>query len=434
MRLGYARCSTDEQADALAAQVARLEAAGCERVVSELQSGRDDDRAGLAEVLALIRGGGVKELAITRADRLGRHAAFADGLLALCALHGVAVVALDGGTIEAASPAGFLQARLLTTMAEVESRMLSQRLTKQFEVYRAQGRHLRRRKPFGYQGGANHKLEPHPEQWPEALRVIEELRRVGSFSKVAQLLPGWCSWTPAASSLQAWFVNPVIRGHIGHKLERKGAKGWNAQWGEMHYDQHQALISEADWQELAQHLRRPSNRFIGSNNEIRHGMTGLLVCAGCGYKLRRNAAQGTTWWRCRHRLCQERGAIKELVALPLVVAACVDAADRLAAAAALPPDESPAVAAKRRDLEQLEGLARRNPALSSAVDALRSEVESLSRRPVLSPDLGPLVEQISDPAFFTGATPEEQRAMFSAVLEAVEVGRAGEARARLRMW
>ena len=78
MRLGYARCSTDEQADALAAQVARLEAAGCERVVSELQSGRDDDRAGLAEVLALIHGGGVKELAITRADRLGRHAAFAD--------------------------------------------------------------------------------------------------------------------------------------------------------------------------------------------------------------------------------------------------------------------------------------------------------------------------------------------------------------------
>jgi DNA invertase Pin-like site-specific DNA recombinase len=44
MRLGYARCSTDEQAEALAAQVARLQGAGCDRIVQELESGRSDDR------------------------------------------------------------------------------------------------------------------------------------------------------------------------------------------------------------------------------------------------------------------------------------------------------------------------------------------------------------------------------------------------------
>ena len=168
MRLGYARCSTDEQADALTAQVARLEAAGCEQIVQELERGGNDDRPGLAEVLFLVRSGHVSELLITRADRLGRHAAFADELLALCAMSDVTVRALDGGTIEAATPNGFFQARLLTTLAEFESRLLSQRVKRQFEVYRTLGRHLRRRKPFGYQGGADYKLEPHPEQWPQA--------------------------------------------------------------------------------------------------------------------------------------------------------------------------------------------------------------------------------------------------------------------------
>ena len=87
--LGYARCSKDEQADALVAQVSRLEAAGCDRIISELQSGRDNDREGLLEVLAMVAGGHVAELLVTRVDRLGRDAAYADQLIALCALHEV---------------------------------------------------------------------------------------------------------------------------------------------------------------------------------------------------------------------------------------------------------------------------------------------------------------------------------------------------------
>jgi len=230
MRLGYARVSKEEQSDSLPAQVARLRAAGCDRIVEELESGRNDDRPGLAEVVAEVRAGRVVELLITRADRLGRNAAFADELLALCALMGVTVTALDGGTIESATPQGFLQARLLTTMAEVESRMLSLRLRRQFEQYRSQGRHLRRRKPFGYRGGANHKLEPHPEHWPQALKVLERLRELGSFSAVMRELPSWCEWTPATPNLMAWFYNPCIRGHVGHMLQKGSGKSWNQQW------------------------------------------------------------------------------------------------------------------------------------------------------------------------------------------------------------
>lgn len=436
MKLGYARVSKEEQADSLPAQVARLQAAGCDRIVQEMESGRNDDRPGLAEVVAQVRTGKVVELTITRADRLGRNAAFADELLALCAIAGVKVVALDGGTIESATPQGFLQARLLTTMAEVESRMLSLRIRSQFDQYRAQGRHLRRRKPFGYRNGPDHKLEPDPEQWPQALKVLEQLRELGSFSKVIRDLPSWCEWTPGGGNLLAWFINPVIRGHIGHRLDKTSGKSWGQRWGEIHYDQHPPLISEADWQELASHLRRPTNQFLTRSNggEARHALTGLLRCGACGHTLRRNASGPTGWWRCRHRLCSDHAVIKESTALPLAVAASTQAADRLAAAYAMPADEDPAVAAKRRDLEQLEGLARRNPALATAADTLRLEIESLSRRPRVAPELDGLTAQLRDPEFFAGATPQEQRTMFAAVLESLVVEAAGAVHARPRSW
>lgn len=426
LRLGYARCSTDEQADALAAQVARLEGAGCDRIISELESGRNNDRPGLLEAMALVARGQVAELLITRADRLGRDAAFADQLIAACALAGTTITALDGGQIEAATPQGFLAARLQTTMAEVESRMLSQRIRRQFETYRQQGRHLRRRKPFGFRAGADHRLEPHPEQWPQALRVIAELRRLRSFSAVAQQLPSWCEWTPASSNLQAWFCSPVIRGHIGHNWDRSSGKGWKQRWDQILHDQHPPLIGETEWQELADSIRRTRNSFAaGPTVDARHGLTGLLVCDSCGHRMRRNTAAGVAWWRCRHRLCQQRGGIKEGVALPVVIAACVEASDALAAAADAPVDDDPVLTMKRRDLEQLQGLAARNPALDGAVAALRQEVEGMARRVRSQPD--PRIRQLlTMPGFFEGAAAEEQRAIFGAVLSEVLVGPGGQ--------
>jgi hypothetical protein len=100
----------------------------------------------------------------------------------------------------------------------------------------------------------------------------------------------------------------------------------------------------------------------------------------------------------------------------------------------MPADEDPAVAAKRRDLEQLEGLARRNPALTPAADMLRLEIESLSRRPRVAPELDGLTVQLRDPEFFAGATPQEQRTMFAAVLESLVVEPAGGVHARPRSW
>ena len=428
--IGYARVSKDDQADSLPAQVSRLESAGCSRVITDIETGRSTDRDGLLELMAVVRAGQATELLVTRVDRLGRDAAYTDALLAQCEAHGVAVRALDGGVIETATPQGFLMARLQTGLAEMESRMLSMRLRRQFAVYRAEGRHLRRRKPFGYQAGPDHRLEPNPDQWTQALRVVIELRRLGSFSAVSRLMPEWCEWTPAASNLQAWFVNPVIRGHIGHQLDLKSGKGWNQQWGEIHYDQHPALITEQEWRELADLLKRPTNKFRGGTTvtEVAHGLTGLLRCKSCGHLLRRNTSNGVAWWRCRHRLCDARGGAREDRILPVVIEACAAEARRLAALLARPQAEDPAAASKTRELEEMERMAARNPenrAMAAAVAEQRQRIEGLRRNK--APEVNAAAASaLEDPHFFRGLPPHQQRAVFSTVLHSVVVAERGD--------
>jgi site-specific DNA recombinase len=92
--IGYARVSKDDQADSLPAQVSRLTAAGCSKVITDIETGRSTDRDGLLEVMAMVRAGQVLELLITRVDRLGRDAAYTDALLAQCEANNVQVRAL----------------------------------------------------------------------------------------------------------------------------------------------------------------------------------------------------------------------------------------------------------------------------------------------------------------------------------------------------
>jgi len=427
MRLGYARCSTDEQEGSLQAQILRLEQAGCDKVISELVSGRKNDREGILEATALVKAGKVRELVVTRVDRLGRDAANTDLLLALCAEKQVEVSALDGGVIETASPQGFLMARLHTSLAEVESRMLSVRIKKAMTVHRQQGRHLRRRKPFGYMGGPNHQLVPDPNSWDHAKRVLRELKERGSFSKVSQTLPEWCPWTPATNSLHSWFCNPVIRGHLGHLKD--GGQGWKSYYKQMLYDQHEPLISEAEWQALAEILKRARNRFKPKDDSrFAHALTGVLKCANCGHNLRYNTSGGTAWWRCRHRLCKERGGIKEEIAMKVVIDACIVSAENLAKMIANPAKEDPVLAAKRKDLSDLEELARRWPDAVST-ESLRREIAELERYDRSSIDLKQLNvyrRMMRDPKFYR-AMPDELHPVFRMVLLEVRVAAGGGA-------
>jgi DNA invertase Pin-like site-specific DNA recombinase len=66
---GYARVSTDGQS--LAAQLAELKAAKCEKIFQEKISGARSDRKQLARMMAVLAKGDV--LVVTRLDRLASN-------------------------------------------------------------------------------------------------------------------------------------------------------------------------------------------------------------------------------------------------------------------------------------------------------------------------------------------------------------------------
>jgi len=68
MKIGYARVSTDGQS--VDAQVAELQAAGCDKVFRETASGAKTDRAQLRKAIASLGQGDI--LVVTRLDRLAR--------------------------------------------------------------------------------------------------------------------------------------------------------------------------------------------------------------------------------------------------------------------------------------------------------------------------------------------------------------------------
>jgi hypothetical protein len=63
--------------------------------------------------------------------------------------------------------------------------------------------------------------------------------------------------------------------------------------------------------------------------------------------------------------------------------------------------------------------------LAAAVSALEAEIRSLERREHIPPDLDSYEAMMRDPAFFTGATPEQQRVIVAALIQRVLVGPAG---------
>ena len=70
MKIGYARVSTDTQTHD--AQIAALEAAGCDKIFTETASGAKRDRPVLAEALAYLRPNADDTLVVYKLDRAAR--------------------------------------------------------------------------------------------------------------------------------------------------------------------------------------------------------------------------------------------------------------------------------------------------------------------------------------------------------------------------
>jgi predicted site-specific integrase-resolvase len=92
--VGYARVNADDK-HSLNLQISQLEDAGVTQVLSDIGSGMSKERAGLNRLLDLIEADQVKEVVVTRIDRLSRSLIQLQQLFNVCQGKEVAIKMLN---------------------------------------------------------------------------------------------------------------------------------------------------------------------------------------------------------------------------------------------------------------------------------------------------------------------------------------------------
>ena len=416
LRLGYARVSksSGEQLSALSNQRARLMAAGVDEIVEDVQSGLESDRTGYLELLQRVASGKVSEVVVTRVDRLGRNAADTDTAIAFCAKRGVTLTALDGGVIESETPGGFLMSRVLTSLVEMESRMLSLRIKAGLAEARKAHRPLRGRAPWGYRISTDKsRFEPHPTEWDRAQAFLALMRSMGW--RMEPALRRWLAEgrgdTPLHScrAVRAWLMNPVLRGGTGYQQQK------NHVYAEVIWGTHEALLPPEEWEAVLLQLEQ-NRRFWGSNAHRKpRVLTGLCHCKDCGRSMvYAPAPRRIPSLLCKHLGCPQRyKSIHESVVVQAINQALSDHAVQLGAVVSEEPQE---IQELRRQIAYLQAMA--DPDLGEAIQAKEHRLQALSLAPAID---SALVASMQDPHFFQKLSQEDLRSLYQQLVTSVEI-------------
>jgi len=362
--VAYARVSSPEQAlnsHALEQQIARLENAGVDLVISDIQTGRKDNRPGLKRLSAMIENGEVSEVKITRLDRLGRRILIIRKYVDLFQKHDINLQVLDQD-IALGNAGGRLMLNVLASLAEMEVDQLSERV-------KFGNEHRRNKKlacsciPFGYttvndlyvldrtpflcllvERPANYQdfyqleIEPLPGLSPaqlgeDCIRLFLETK---SISKAVRCITNKYGiqrcrskkngndkifhWTPRG--LQRWLTNPVLQGHTAYLKRRTLPDGRRQalppeQW-QIVRDTHpnERLLTPEQAKQIHQILefnaRQVGAGFFTDDLESLDNyrefsyLRGLVFCAECGAKAitktkySKNGQQSYHYYACRH--------------------------------------------------------------------------------------------------------------------------------------
>lgn len=401
-----------EQLAAAENQRARLEAAGIERLLGDVGSGLDLHRPGYLQLLDLIDQRLVSEVIVTRIDRLCRDAAASDAVLVTAARRGVTIRALDGGTVDAESPHGFLLSRIATSLAEVESRQLSLRVRRGLEAGRQANKPVRGRAPWGYQllpDRSGFALDPVTA--PKARALLDLMAGHGwrFYSTLRDLQPDWAAPFRHPTSLRAWVSNPVLRGGIGYHLSTRRGGYADVRWG-----CHPALMTHLEYDELERTLALNRNLWGRNEKATPHMLRGLVVCAKCGYRMNYHSQYLSLF--CRRMECENRWkCCKEATIVAAVKQALSAAAERLPTSNAPTPEQLQLM----EQIRQLETLA--DPDLEDALERKRRRLAYLQHsRPVDAERLAAL----RDVRVWDMATEEEFRRLLVLFVDRVVVDRA----------
>ena len=135
MKIGYARVSSTGQD--YQTQLDKLQAAGCEKIFHEKQSGKSaDDRAQLQAALEFARDGDI--FVITKLDRLARSMNDLTTITSKLQKNGVGFVVTDQ-QIDTTTPTGKLLFNILGSLAEFERDLINARCDEGRKAAKAKG-------------------------------------------------------------------------------------------------------------------------------------------------------------------------------------------------------------------------------------------------------------------------------------------------------
>ena len=280
MRVGYARVSTRQQADteALEQQINRLEKAGAQKILYDIESGRKDSRKNFKQLINFAKSGVATEIVVTRLDRLGRNVISIHKTIEALQKAGVKLTILDSPLGDTNSAFGWLTIKNIAGLAEFESRLLSERISHGTEYYRSNLKYFGK-PPFGYIKGEDAKCSPHPSEWLIAKEIIQRFY-TNSFASISRWLAESFGIKMYPSSLRNWLHNPALRGHTFYKLKSGEI--------EQHYSTHESLITEIEYQDLAKITAHTNKKDPAKFKP--HILAGIFKCAVCGHAMTKTKA------------------------------------------------------------------------------------------------------------------------------------------------
>jgi DNA invertase Pin-like site-specific DNA recombinase len=185
--IGYARVSTDKQADrgvSLEAQAEKIramavvqDAALIDIIVDGGESAKSLNRPGMARLLALVDSGDVQAVIVAKLDRLTRSVKDLCTLLERFERRGVALVSV-AESLDTGSAAGRLVLNIMTAVSQWEREAIGERTRDALRFKRRNGERVGNM-AYGYRlADDGQHLEPDPGE-QEALAAIRRLRGDG---------------------------------------------------------------------------------------------------------------------------------------------------------------------------------------------------------------------------------------------------------------
>ena len=413
MRVGYCRVSSGEQRSALESQIQRVKAAGVDRVITDVESGRNPDREGILELLTLIDGRQATEIVATRVDRLGRDASATDSLIVLAGKRGVKITTLDGGQVEAETPTGFLMARLSTSLAEMESKMLSLRVRKGLEQRRKTHAPCRGRAPWGYAVSEDKsRFVRDVSSWDAAQEFLDILRSKGwRMHSALDLFKGPCPLN-SCRAVKAWLLNPILRGGIGYHQSKT-----TLLYAEVVWDLHEPLISHSEFRQMLLKMEENRRQWGRNVSRVPNVLTGLCWCPNCGKKLKYAGGRTIPAVICATRGCISRyKSTHESLVIEAVNKALAAKAEQLGQHIT---EEPPEAAALRDQIDRLQKL--NDPDLEDAIKTKQQKLTNLLA--TASPTDRARVAALADEKAWEMATEEELRMIYLEFVGRIEADR-----------